>query len=393
LKPLVIASTSFQRFYRDRTALFFTIIFPVILLFLIGSATARFDDPTFPVGLVENDPGPLGSELARALEREPALDIERFDDREAVAKLVRRGTMAAGIVVPSVYDANLRAGRRVRVELLVDQTRGFPAAIRSVVNEAVTRQGAALQAAAFAARNTGRSYDESLSEARRTSQLVANVAAGVQVSTVGRPDEQNYLPPGYNYQGPSQLLLFVFITSLAGSAVLIQSRRLGVTRRMLGSPTTARTILAGETLGRFVIAAFQALFMFVVGTTLFGITWGAPLGAVAVIVLFVLVGTSSGMLFGSILSTPEQAGAIGAPLGIAAGMLGGCMWPLEIVPKTMQQIGHAFPHAWAMDAWIELIGRGGGIGDISRELLVLAGYVAVLFPLAAWRLRRVIVAP
>lgn len=392
MKPLVIAGTSFRRFYRDRTAVFFTIIFPVFLLFFIGSATSRFDDPTIPVGVVDERSGPLGAELTRALEREPTLELERFDNAEAVAKLVRRGALAAGIVLPASYDADLRAGRRVRVELLVDQTRGFPAAVRSVVSEAVTRQGSALQAAHFAARNTGRDFQSSLAEAQRTSRLVANVAVGVRAEIVGRAEEQSYLPPGYNYQAPSQLLLFVFITSLAGSAVLIQSRRLGVTRRMLGSPTAAGTIITGETLSRFVIAGFQALFIFIVGTALFGVTWGAPLGAAAVIVLFVLVGTSVGTLFGTIFTTPEQAGAIGAPMGIAAGMLGGCMWPLEIVPETMQRIGHIFPHAWAMDAWIELIGRGGGIGDVATELAVLAGYVAVLFPLGAWRLRRAIVA-
>lgn len=79
-------------------------------------------------------------------------------------------------------------------------------------------------------------------------------------------------------------------------------------------------------------------------------------------------------------------------MGIGFGMLGGCMWPLEIVPESMQRLGHIFPHAWAMDAWIELIGRGGGFGDILTELAVLAGFIAVLFPLGAWRLHRAITA-
>jgi ABC-2 type transport system permease protein len=97
-------------------------------------------------------------------------------------------------------------------------------------------------------------------------------------------------------------------------------------------------------------------------------------------------------LFGTIFSTPEQAGSVGPMAGIAMGMLGGCMWPLEIVPVSMQRIGHLFPHAWAMDAWIELVGRGGHIGDIATQLAVLAGFVVVLLPFATWRLRRVIVA-
>lgn len=391
MKPLVIAGNSMRRFLRDRTTLFFTLVLPVLLIFIVGNATSRFDDPVFPVGVVDEGSGPLGAELRRSLASDPSIELESFDDREDLSKLVRRGVLAVGLVVPASYDEKLRAGQTVRIEFLVDQTRGFPAAVRSLVSETVNEQGTAIQAAAFATRHAGRSFDENLAEARRTAELVSNVAIGVRPERVGVREDQSYLPPGFNYQAPSNLVLFVFITSIAGSALLIQSRRLRVTQRMLGTPTTARTILAGEALSRFAMAGFQALFIFLVGTVVFGITWGPPLAAAVLILLFVGVGTSIGMLFGTIFRTPEQAGAIGAPMGIAAGMLGGCMWPLEIVPKPMQTFGHIFPHAWAMDAWIELIGRGGGLGDVLTEFAVLAGFIAVLFPLGAWRLRRAIV--
>jgi ABC-2 type transport system permease protein len=392
MKPLVIAGNSMRRFLRDRTTVFFTIILPVLLIFIVGNATSRFDDPTFPVGYVDQGSGRLGAELLRSIDREPSIELESFDDREDLAKLVRRGGVVAGIVLPASYESRLRSGQAVEVEFLFDQTRGFPAAVRSVVSGTIADQGALVQAASFAGRRTGLPFAHSLEQAKRSARLVSNVAVGVEAETVGRTEARDYLPPGFNYQAPSNLILFVFITSLAGSALLIRSRQLRVTHRMLATPTTARTVLAGETASRFAIAGFQALFIFVVGTVLFGVEWGTPLGAAAVILLFVAVGTSVGMLFGTIFRTPEQAGSIGAPLGIAMGMLGGCMWPLEIVPEPMQRFGHIFPHAWAMDAWIELIGRGGGIGDILNELAVLAGFVAVLFPLATWRLRRTIFA-
>ena len=47
-----------------------------------------------------------------------------------------------------------------------------------------------------------------------------------------------------------ELILFVFLVALA-SAMLIETRRIGVTRRMLASPTSVRTILVGEALGRY----------------------------------------------------------------------------------------------------------------------------------------------
>ena len=91
------------------------------------------------------------------------------------------------------------------------------------------------------------------------------------------------------------------------------------------------------------------------------------------------------------LRNAEQATSIGPPAGIALGMLGGCMWPLAIVPAPMRAVGHLFPQAWAMDAFIALIARDAGLAGIARQLAVLAAFAAVLLALATWRLRRTLV--
>jgi ABC-2 type transport system permease protein len=67
------------------------------------------------------------------------------------------------------------------------------------------------------------------------------------------------------------------------------------------------------------------------------------------------------------------------------------MWPLAIVPEPMRAVGHLFPHAWAMDAFIALIAKGEGVAGIVPQLTVLAGFAAALLALATWRLRRTLV--
>lgn len=390
MKAFAIARNALRRFFRDKTGLFFSLALPVVLILMIGTATSDFDNEEFPAGIASADRSALADELVDAFEGHPLVDLVHYDDRLDLAKDVRRGVLPAGVVIPRGYGSNLLKGEAVDVELLIDQTRGSPVAVRSLLAEVIADQGADLQAAGFASERSGRPIRTTLSEARSSKGQLSGVAVGVESSTVGKREE-TFLAPGIGYQAPSNLILFVFITSLAGSALLIQSRQLRVMQRMYATPTPARSIVFGEGMARFAIAAYQALFIFGVGSLVFGVDWGDPLGAAVLVILFVLVGTSVGMLFGTIFSTPDQAGTIGSMAGIAMGMLGGCMWPLEIVPPAMRTAGHAFPHAWAMDAWIELIGRGGSIADITTELAVLAGFVAVLLPLGVWRLRRALV--
>ena len=391
-KALAIAGTTMKRFIRDRTALFFTAALPLVLIFLIGTATAGFDTNAFPVGVVSDGRGALARELRTALGDSKLIELTTYGDADELARSVRRGVVAAGVVIPDDYDAMLLAGEPVDVQLILDQTRGNPAGVRSAISGIIAAQGAELQAAIFASRHVREPVPVTLAQARTTAELFEGTRITVDAKTVGAADADEYLPPGIGYQAPSNLILFVFITSLAGSALLIRSRQLRVTQRMFATPTSARTILAGEALARLAIAGYQALLIVAAGTLFFGVDFGDPLAATVLVAVFVLVGTSVGMLFGTLFRTPEQAGSIGPMAGIAMGMLGGCMWPLEIVPEPMRRIGHLFPHAWAMDAWIEIIGRGGGLGSIGTNLLVLFGFVVVLFPLATWRLRRAIVA-
>jgi ABC-2 type transport system permease protein len=387
VKALAIVGTSLRGLARDRLALFFIVLLPVVIILIIGITFGDAGSTRLPVGVVDQGAGPLGGELLADLEASPALDARAYEDPEALRKAVRRGVVAAGVVLPANYDQTLAAGREAQVTFVVDQTRPAPAPVRSAVAAAVAEQAATLKAARFTAGQRGVPFEDALARARG----LAGGERPVRVAATTVGGREDALPTGFNYTAPANLVLFVFITSLAGAAALIESRRLGVTRRMLATPTTATTILAGEALSRFSLALLQATIIFGVGWLVFGVDWGDPVAALLLVVSFALVGTGVGMLLGSILSNAEQATSIGPPVGIALGMLGGCMWPLEIVPAPMRTVGHLFPHAWAMDGFIALIARGEGVAGIALQLAVLVGFAVALLALATWRLRRALV--
>jgi linearmycin/streptolysin S transport system permease protein len=387
VKALVMAGSALRRLARDRLAMFFVVLLPVVIIAIIGITFGDAASERLPVGVVDQGTGPLGTDLRAGLDASGALDPRAYADTDALRKAVRRGVVAAGVVVPAGYDQGLRAGRDAEVIFVVDQTRQAPAPVRSAVAAVVARQAAQVRAARFAAQETGVRFDTALARARALSDTQPQVR--VEATTVG--GRTDALPAGFNYTAPANLVLFVFITSLAGAAALIEARRLGVTRRLVATPTTVATVLVGEALGRFAVALLQGLIIFGVGWLVFGVDWGDPPAALLLTVTFALVATGVGMLLGSVLRNAEQATSIGPPVGIALGMLGGCMWPLAIVPEPMRIAGHLFPQAWAMDAFIALIARNTGLAGITRELAVLAAFAAVFLTLATWRLRRTLV--
>jgi ABC-2 type transport system permease protein len=372
---------------RDRTFLFFLVVLPVLVILLVGLTTAG--STSIRVAVVPGQPGPLATQLVQDLEASPALKTQRFTTRAQGVDALRRGEVEAVVVVPQNLDASLRSGTGTQVPVLVTGDVQAGQAAVTAVSSVVARHAATVAAARFASTHSSRGFEQNLATVRS----LQRATPVVPVTTVVVNRKSNYLPLGYNYSAPTMLVLFVFINALAGGAAMIQTRRFGIFARALAAPIRPRDLVLGETLCYLTLALGQALLIVVVGAVLFGVSWGNPTAAAALIGLWALVGTGAGMVSGTLFRTPEQATAIGPAVGIAFGMLGGCMWPLEIVPRTVSLVGHATPHAWAVDAWVTLLSRGGGLADIAGYLAILAGYAVALFAIASIRLRRSLVTP
>lgn len=378
------------RLLRDPVSLAFILAAPFLLILIIGVAVPG-DDATRPVGLVAPTDAGIASDLADLLAAEPTLALTRYPDEAALSAAIRRGRMIAGIIIPADLAARVQVEDTVGIRFLSDPVSGPPMSVRTTVQQAVARAGTTSRSVRFVAERSGLP----LAAARRA---VASVGDGgglgaVEVASedvasedVASETDGDGAPAvlgGFAYTAPRYLVLFVFINAVIASYGLPADRAAGLSRRAFVAPTGATPVLIGEWLYRLLVALAQAAVILLVGAVFFGVAWGDLLAVTAITALFALVATGASVLLGSLARTPEQVIAVGPPLGIGLGMLGGCMWPLEIVGPTMRTIGHATPHAWAVDAFAAVIGAGAGIAAIGTELAVLAAFAVGLLALAA----------
>ena len=387
MKVLTIAGNMLRGTARNPTALFFSLVMPVMIIIIIGTTFGGPD--TVPMGVTVLEPGRLAGEVAERLDDLETVEVERFDSGDAVRRAVRRHQIVGGVIVPAGYDDAIANGRPVAVELVSDPADADSELVRSAVDGIVAAHGARAVAAQAAAELVGGTLAENFAIAER----VAGEAGAVEVAVDDVVRDEGEEEGGFDYTAPSNLVLFAFVNSLGLAAVMIEVRRLGIVRRMLATPTSATTVVAGETVGRLAYVLVQSSLILAIGALLFGVRWGDPAGVIALVLVFSLVSAGAGLLLSAVADSAELAGALGPPVGIAFAMLGGCMWPLEIVPEVMRQIGHLVPHAWAMDAWSALVFDGADLAGIATELAVLTGFAAVLLSLAVWRFRMTITRP
>ena len=384
MKAFAIAGTNLRRLFRQRATIFFVIIFPWLLILLLGAAFGGGFTPG--IGVVAREIGPLGEDLVASLEELEDVNIMRYSSEGDLVDAVERDRVEVGLVIPKGYDAALRAGDDIVLRLFI---RPGSSAQRATVEAAVGEQSALIRSARFAQSEGVASLDDAL---ERAAQAVAGVSrVRVQTTRVGEASSSVDLGK-FDSGASTQLLLFIFMTSLPGAVALIETRRLGLARRMFSTPTAARTILAGEALGSFGLALVQGAIIVFGSALIFGVRWGDPVGAALILIVFSLVGAGVGMLLGSVFNNDQQAQSVALLLGMGLAALGGSMVPLEVFPDTMRTIAHVAPHAWGNDAFNDLVAQGGDVSDILRELGVLTAFAVVLLTLATWRLRKAITA-
>jgi len=377
-----IARVNMVRLRGDRRSAFAGLVLPILIMILVGvifgGGASRLG-----VGVVDLDHSPVSARAVTLFERSSNLHVRHYSTDAKAAGALRRGLVLGGVSLPSGYAAAVQAGRRPSVFLLYNAGQVQSEEARADLVAVLAQVDAEVSAARFAQAGTGLPFRLGLARAEAIDDAAYR-------ASLRRPEPAKISP--FAYTAPSNLVLFTFIMAMAVSAGFVQSRRLGVVRRMLSTPTSPLAVIGGESAGILGVALGQGIFLFLVGALILRVHWGDPLGVALVIIVQSLAAAGAGLLVGTLARTQEQALAIAIPTGIAAGMLGGCMWSLDIVGPTMRAVGHFVPQAWSMDAFVALSYHHAGLGRIGGDLAALAGFAVVLGGAGALMLRRSVAA-
>src|ERR1700677_5080261 len=303
---------------RDQRRLGVLFLLPVAIMAIIGIAMGGYSDPSLVIGVLDHAESGASHELISAIAANPHMRMRKYTNQEKMRIAVFRGRLNAGVIVPSgwrgvgdpeVYLSSASAGSPV---------------IRAAIDADLSRL--ANRAKPFA----------------------------IPIHYPGGGGEQA-LPLGFQYTAPANLVLFVMINGLVSALAIIRLRSSGLSQRLLATPARTWELFTMLSIGPFQQMLVQALFLIFSARWFFGVHWGDSLGVFLLTTALICFGVSLVFLMGTIFRSPEQPISLGPWIGVFLGMLGGCMWPLDVVPPFMKSLAYLSPAAWAMHGYLALI--------------------------------------
>src|SRR5205085_10821957 len=114
---------------------------------------------------------------------------------------------------------------------------------------------------------------------------------------------------------------------------------------------------------------------------------GSVAGFVAISIACALMASTFGVLVAALGNTPATARGITTLAVLMMVMLGGAWVPTFIFPAWLQQFTLVVPVRWAVDGLDAMTWRGIGISGATMPIVILIGFAAAFWTVAATRFR------
>lgn len=365
---LPVIKNSIRLLLARKATLFVLVIMPVIVFSLGLFSGGNSDGFRLHAGIADMDETPLSRALAASFAKEVyRLDAVSPDDMD---QKLADGVLDAVLVIGKGYESALLTGKSPALTL------------RSLKGqEVVGALGAWLNL-----------YVSDLLRLRtleKTADAAQLTAAEKRLDELALPFSQQPLSPHKENRGLSTaagfLLYLISMNMLQVSSLLLREKQWGTLSRVLQSPVKRLSYIGANFLTGLFFLMTNLLTLHLLTALVFRIS--VPPLMYALWAFYGLIWVLAGIFLAFTVRSSQVYNAVTPIVTTIFAMLGGCYWPLWLMPPFMQKLAMITPQYWANTAGT-LIQKGHSLFASGTEIAVLAGFLLLFLALCLFALRR-----
>lgn len=193
------------------------------------------------------------------------------------------------------------------------------------------------------------------------------------------------IPTSVQQNVPAWTMFAMFFVVIPLSGAFIREHDEGTINRLRTMPVSYIVVMLSKIFVYVMVCMAQFGQMLLIGMFLlpaFGLpalelSGGNLIPALFVALASALAATGFGTLFGTIFRTHDQASSFGAISVVIAAAIGGVMVPAFVMPKFMQQLSLISPLGWGLEAFLDILVRGGSVNTALPQMALLFAFFVV----------------
>jgi ABC-2 type transport system permease protein len=367
MSPGVIGANlvvSFKSFYREKSAVFFTIAFPIILILVFGTIFMNQDNVSFDLHVQDLDQTTSSAQLLRTLELDGRFKIAAVDPTANATQYARDNKLNLLLVIPLGYQKALV------------QRLGLVGGVPS----AAFRNSSASVTVTYI-------YDASSSSLSPKMQMLQSALGAVNQGMSGEPPfirtaDTPILARKFRFIEffvPGIIAMSVMTSSLSGAVnVNAELRQKGVIRKLATTPITHGDWVLSNILYQIILAVLSATAILLVSYAVFKVGLRIDGWLPTFIVLEVFAFAGIGMILTRVAKEAESAMAAANAIMYPMMFLSGSFFPLEMMPGFLQKIARILPLYYGNEGLRAAMVLADGVTAL-RCSAVIGVFAAVVF--------------
>lgn len=361
----------FLQIRRDRKMIPVIFVAPVVQILVFGFAV-NTDVTDVPTVLVDQDRSAASRDLVSRFVESGYFELVGSEERAAgVDRWLVTGRAQLGLVVSPGFGADLAAGRRAALQVVVD---GSDAASANV----------ALGYAGALARGFGAELQ------MQRLRAAGGLARPGQVELVPRVFYNPDLKSRWFYVPAVLAMILMVMTMLLSAMGVVREKEIGTLEQIIVTPIRAWQLLVGKLAPFAIIGLFQMC----VATAVTVFAFGVPLRGsfpllLGLTTLFILSTLGLGLLVSTVVQNQQQAMMLATFAAmIPMVYLSGLIFPIENMPRAIQLVTYAIPLRYYAEIIRGVFLRGSGLRVLWPEALTLLLMGLAILTVASLRFRK-----
>jgi ABC-2 type transport system permease protein len=386
---LALAWLNALQLLRNPAEMVGVIVLPLALTMLFGSAFSGGEAKPMQVLLADEDATRYSAQVGTLIDAEASFETSAVTRAEAES-LIAKGDAAVAVIVPKGFETALK-GSGATIEVLRDPASQNSFAVISVVQGVAMRMSGNAQTAEVVVSMLppgAADFDAVYKVANAQWEPTPPIYTKGETVVASEVRGDSVIAQGATLSSVGFTVWFILFMTFGSAGGILEEREQGTLRRLLVAPISRGTIMGGKIVGIVLAASVQALILVGVGALAFGVPWGRdPLAVFVVLESYVLAGTGLAVLVSALVRTRDQLSGLSPLISTGLAMLGGCLWPIEVVAPFMQTIAKFTPTGWAVMGLTDVVARNQGMEAAVVPSLVLLAFALVSLVLGSRLLR------
>ena len=346
-----------KRFFRDKLALFFSIGFPLIFLFVFGSLNSGNNEISFKVALINQSDSSFAKEFVKETKDSKVLKVDSdITSLDAAKEKMNRSELDAAIVLPKEFGA-------------VKDGASIPSGQANVVYTQNNEQSGQALVSILSKEFTG-----------INSQFV-NTSMPFTV-TGEKLNERSLSAFDYTFAG---LLGFAIIgMGIFGPInVFPELKKMGILRRLSTTPLKVWQYFLSTMISQAFIGLISLAIMFTVAIFVFHLkVVGNWFELAAFLVLSIVMILGIGLALGGWAKNERQVAPLANIIVFPMMFLSGTFFPRFLMPEWLQQVSGFLPLTPVIDGIRLISTEGKSLIDIAPQIGLIGVWMVVIYVIA-----------